>query len=119
MLKLLEGFGDETIAIETHGEITRSDYEEVLIPRAKEILETYEKVKCFMHITEGSTYSMGAVATDTVFGLRHLFAWERIALVTDVEWVHKAAGFFLPLMPFEAKLFSEKEYEYAKTWLES
>ncbi|WP_430734759.1 STAS/SEC14 domain-containing protein [Halodesulfovibrio aestuarii] len=118
MLKLLEGFDDTTLAVEAQGEITRQDYEDVIIPRVKEILKTYEKVNCFMHFTEGTEYSTGAMATDAVFGIRHLFSWNRIAIVTDIHWIHKAAGYLLPMMPFEAKLFVEDEYELAKKWLE-
>ena len=119
MLELLEGFDDATIALKTSGEVTRQDYEEILIPRVKEILQTNDNVKCFMYFTEGTTYSAGAMATDTVFGIRHLFSWQRIALVTDVEWMHKAAGFFMGLLPCEGKVFSEEKYDEAKTWIES
>ncbi len=119
MLKLLEGFDEATIAVEATGEITHKDYEEVIIPRVKEILKTYDKVSCFMHFTEGTKYSAGAMATDAVFGIRHLFSWHRVAIVTDIPWVHKSAGYILPIMPFEAKVFVADEYEFAKTWLES
>lgn len=119
MLKLLEGFDDATLAVESEGRITHKDYEEVIIPRVKEILQTHDKVNCFMHFTEGTEYSAGAMATDAVFGLRHLFSWNKVAIVTDLSWVHKAAGYFLPLMPFKAKVFVDEEYELAKSWLES
>lgn len=119
MLKLLEGFDEATLAVESQGEITRKDYEEVIIPRTKEILKTYDKVNCFMHFTEGTEYSAGAMATDAMFGFRHLFSWHKIAIVTDLNWIHKGARYLLPLMPFDAKLFVEGEYELAKKWLES
>lgn len=119
MLKLLEGFDDATVAIESEGEVTHKDYEEVLIPRVKEILETHKKVKCFIHFTEGSTYSVGAMATDAMFGFRHLLSWDKVAIVSDIEWIHKAMRFILPIMPFKIKLFAEQEYDEAKTWLNS
>ncbi|SIN89516.1 SpoIIAA family protein [Halodesulfovibrio marinisediminis] len=119
MLKLLEGFDDSTLAVESEGEITHKDYQEVIIPRVKEILKTHDKVNCFMHFTEGTEYSAGAVATDALFGVRHLFSWNKIAIVTDLTWMHKGARYILPLMPFEAKMFVEGEYEFAKKWLES
>lgn len=119
MLELLEGFDDATIAVKASGEVTRHDYEAVIIPRVKEILNTHDKVKCFMHVAEGTTYSVGAMATDTVFGIRHLFAWHRIALVTDVEWMHKAAGFFMGLLPCEGRVFPEGQYDEARLWIDT
>jgi len=118
MLKLIDGFKDSVIAIEAQGEITRKDYEEVLIPRAKKALTKYNKVDCFMYITEGSSYSLSAMATDAVFGFSHLTSWRRIAVVTNVEWMQKSFGFIMSIMPFNAKLFSEDEFADAKAWLE-
>lgn len=119
MLEILEGFEPSTIALRASGEVTREDYHDILIPRVKEILEEYDKVNCMMLITDGTTYTAGALATDAAFGLSHMFSWHRIAIVSDIQWVHKAAGYFLPLMPFEIKLFSESDYDAAKAWLEA
>lgn len=119
MLELLDGFDAATVAVKTNGEVTRHDYEEVIIPHVKEILKTYDKVKFFMHMTEGTTYSAGAIATDTVFGLSHLFSWQRIAIVTDVDWMYKGAGFFMGLLPCEGKVYHEDKFDEAKAWIDS
>ncbi|MCG8532945.1 MAG: STAS/SEC14 domain-containing protein [Desulfovibrionales bacterium] len=117
MLELLDGFDETTIALRGSGEITREDYQTVLIPRAKKLLETYEKVNCFMHITEGATYTMGALAADATFGLGHIFSWNKVAIVSDIHWIHRAAGYILPLMPFHVRLYAESDYDDAKQWL--
>jgi hypothetical protein len=50
-------------------------------------------------------------------GIKHRDAWERIAVVTDIEWLWRAFELFAWMVPGEMCLFRESEFEHAKTWL--
>ena len=45
-------------------------------------------------------------------------AWERIALVTDVEWIRVAVKAFGFAMPGEVRVFADVELGAAKAWLQ-
>ncbi len=50
-------------------------------------------------------------------GLKHRSAWERMALVTDKDWVKHGASVFGWLAPGELRLFEPGEREEARAWL--
>jgi hypothetical protein len=63
----------------------------------------------------------GAWLEDAKTGLeawvRHHSAWERFALVTDVEWIAKATAMFSWLAPGEVRTFGKNELARAKAWV--
>jgi hypothetical protein len=54
-------------------------------------------------------FDPAAMWEDFKVGVEHLARWERVAVVTDVEWIGKAVRFFAFLMPAATKLFSRAE----------
>jgi SpoIIAA-like len=50
-------------------------------------------------------------------GLQHRSSWERMALVTDKDWVKYGASAFAWLAPGELRLFERSEQEAARAWL--
>jgi hypothetical protein len=51
--------------------------------------------------------------------MEHLTRWERIAVVTDVEWIEHAVRFFGFLMPATVKLFSRADAAQARQWIKA
>jgi hypothetical protein len=49
--------------------------------------------------------------------VRHHDAWERSAIVTDIEWMARATRMFAWMIPGEARVFSVAELEQAKEWV--
>jgi hypothetical protein len=50
-------------------------------------------------------------------GLKHRSSWQRMALVTDKDWVKHGATAFGWLAPGELRLFDLREQEAARAWL--
>jgi SpoIIAA-like len=50
-------------------------------------------------------------------GLKHRDAWERMALVTDKDWVRHGVSAFGWLSPGELRLFEPGDEEQATAWL--
>jgi hypothetical protein len=50
-------------------------------------------------------------------GVRHHDAWVRSAVVTDIEWMARAAKLFAWMIPGEARVFPLAELAQAKTWV--
>ncbi len=54
---------------------------------------------------------------DFSIGMEHLSRWERIAVVTDVEWIRLAVHAFGFLMPGKVRIFPVKEATGARAWI--
>lgn len=60
---------------------------------------------------------MSAMLDDAKMGMKHLSAWDRIALVSDHEMINSFAKFFGYLMTCELRIFKNHELEEAKKWV--
>ena len=49
--------------------------------------------------------------------MEHLTRWERIAVVTDVDWIKHMVQFFRFLMSGENKVFPLAEAAQARAWI--
>ncbi len=54
---------------------------------------------------------------DFKVGVGHLTRWDKIAVVTDIDWIRKAVHLFAFLVPATTKLFSRTEAVQARTWI--
>lgn len=118
MIELLEGLPENVVGVEAVGEVTADDYKSVLIPAAEAALEKHDKVRLLYVLGERfDRVSAGAAWEDTKLGLEHLRGWERMAMVTDVEWVGhtlKAVGWMIPA---EIRVFPTAERAAAEAWV--
>ncbi len=121
MIAPIADMPEGTIGFRFSGEISRADYDDVLIPALNEAFERGE-VRCLCKLgTDFEGYEVGAVWEDVKtgarFGLGHLSAWKRTAVVTEVEWIRHMIGLFDWMAPGELKLFGLGELEAAKAWV--
>jgi SpoIIAA-like len=122
MIERLDDMPEGTLGFRFSAEVSRRDYDEVLIPALREAFESGEPVRCLCQLgPDCEGYEAGAVwediKTGTKFGIGHLSAWERTALVTDVEWVRHATAMFGWMTPGGLKLFVLDELDQAKSWV--
>ena len=118
MIELLSDFPEGTVAAIARGQVTRKDYEEVLIPAIQSALKRRPKLRCYYELgREFLGMDAGAMWEDFRVGFAHLTAWERIAIVTDTEWVRHAVGVFRFLVPGEVRLFPTRDAAEARRWI--
>jgi hypothetical protein len=116
--EVIDGLPRDVVAVRAVGIITAQDYHDTLVPLVEKRLKEHDKLKCLVVLGDDyTTYSGDAAWEDTKFGLRHLRDFSRVALVTDVAWVTKAARLFMPLLPYDFKSFAMEELEDAKSWI--
>ena len=118
MLKIMNDLPDNVIGISAEGKITGKDYETILIPALEEKLKTNKKIRMLYHL--GSTFTgfdLNAMLDDAKVGMKHLSAWEKIALVSDHETINSFAKFFGYLMTCEVRIFKNDELDKAKKWI--
>jgi len=118
MIEAIKGLPDNVIGMKISGTVKGEDYEKVLIPAVEEKLKQYDKIRFLYQVGEDfDHYEFKAMIEDTKVGLGHFFAWDRIAVVTDVEWISQGVRAFGFAMPAKVKVFSNSELDAAKAWL--
>lgn len=92
----------------------------MLVPAVVQALKTHDKVRLYYE-TAGDFAGIdpGAMWEDFKVGMEHLTRWERVAVVTDVEWIKQTMLFFSFLMPGTMKLFPTSEATQARQWIAS
>ena len=120
MIDLLSDMPQGTVGFRASGDIGREDYDRVLGPALKRALEAGE-LRTLYVIEDLDEMSAGALWADTKLGVdltvRHHDAWVRSAIVTDIEWMARAAKLFSWMIPGEARVFPTAELEQAKSWI--
>jgi len=120
MIEQLSGFSGNVVAFRCSGRVTKADYESVLVPAVVEGLRAHDKVRLYYETSEDfAGFEAGAMWEDFKIGVEHWMRWERVAIVTDVNWIKKAVRLFAFLMPATTRLFSSSESAAGRAWLVS
>ncbi len=118
MIERLADFPANVVAFRCSGQVTKTDYDNVVVPAVFATLRTRDKIRIYYEVGESfSGFDPGAMWEDFKVGIENLTRWEKIAVVTDMDWIRKAVGFFGFLMPATTKLFSLSEVAQARSWI--
>ena len=120
MIELITNLPDNAVGFSARGKVTAEDYESVLIPAVEKKLKMHAKLCLLYHLgPEYDGFSAGAVWDDMKVGLKHPLSWEKIAVVTDVEWIRGATRFLGLAIPCDVRVFSNDALQEALAWLSS
>jgi hypothetical protein len=118
MIEALKGFPPKVLAFACKGHVTKDDYENVLIPAVEEALKQKGKIRLYYQIdADFSGIEPGAMWDDFKVGMEHVLRWERMAVVTDVEWIRYTIRAFSFVIPGVAKMFHLAEQKQAREWI--
>jgi hypothetical protein len=118
MIEQLSDFPDDVLAFACRGTVTKADYDTVLVPAVTRALRGRDKIKLYYEIaTDFEDMSPGAMWEDFVTGVEHRTQWDRVALLTDVEWMKKSTWLFRFLIPCPMKVFPTSESAEARKWI--
>jgi SpoIIAA-like len=118
MIEPLKTFPANVLAFVCHGRVSKADYDRVLIPAVRDALQKHDKVRLYYETAEDfDGIEAGAVWKDFKVGMEHLTRWERMAVVTDVDWIKHTMQFFSFMMPGELRTFPRAEAAKARAWI--
>ena len=118
MLERISDLPDSVVGIRASGEVTGDDYRNVLIPAVEAALEGDKQLRLLYLIEDDvSGFSAGAAWQDTKVGLGHYNRWEKVAVVSDKDWLRHSVDIFGYLIPGEVKAFTHSEEAEARTWV--
>ena len=120
MLERITDLPDTVLGFKASGELTGDDYRSVLVPAVKAALASQEKLRLlYIHGDDVTGFSAGAAWQDTKVGLGHVTKWEKVAVVSDKEWLRHSVDIFGYLIPGEIKAYSTAEEADARSWIAS
>jgi hypothetical protein len=110
----------DTLGFRLSGKVTRDEYFQILDP-VREKLERGEKVSFLVETAAGfHGLDMGALWEDVKVagsvGMKYRTSWERLAVVTDKDWMRNAIAALGWGIPGEIRVFEPDELERGKAW---
>ncbi len=110
-----------TLGFRASGKLTSDEYRQMIEP-IYATLERGEKLNIYFELADDfHGLDLGALLQDVKaagsIGLKHRSSWQRMALVTDKDWVRHGASAFGWLAPGELRLFDLAERDTARAWV--
>jgi len=118
MVEQIPNLPGNVLGFTAKGTVTASDYESVIIPAVEALFSRQDKVRFLYHLGEEcSGFEAAAMWDDAKLGLKHLAGWERLAVVSDIEWIRVAIKVFGLAIPGHVRVFHNRELAEAKRWV--
>jgi len=119
MVKKILDLKPNIIGFEATGTVTGKDYTEIMIPAIEEKLKTDSKINFLYYIdAEFEHYELKAILEDSKIGIKFFNDYEKIAIVTDMNWLKNGVHIFGFMIPGEIKVFDIAHLDDAKDWIQ-
>jgi len=118
MIEVMTDLPERVLGLKAIGEVSADDYKTVLVPAIEEKLTKHKKARLLYVLgDEFDGYTGGAAWEDAKVGMKHLTSFERVAVVTDVDWIEKIVKAFGFALPGEVRVFDEDDLDEARIWI--
>ena len=118
MVEKIPGLPDNVLGFTAKGRVTANDYESVIIPAVEGLFARQAKVRFLYHLGKDFTgFEAAAMWDDAKLGMKHLAGWEKVALVSDTEWIRAAVKIFGLAIPGQVRVFPNRELAAATRWI--
>jgi SpoIIAA-like len=118
MLRRMDDMPAGTIGFEAIGEVEDDDWEDAVEPVLRQLMADGGKVRLLYLLgPQARQVESDAMGADVGFRARHAGSFERVAVVSDEDWMRPALSTLSFLLPGKAKGFRTVDLEDAKAWL--
>jgi len=118
MLRRMTDMPAGTFGFEAIGEVEDDDWERTVEPVLRREIADGRKVRLMYLLgPEAREVEGDAMRADTGFRARHATSFDRIAVVSDEDWMRPALRALSFLLPGKAKGFRVHDLAAAKAWL--
>jgi hypothetical protein len=117
MIMILSDMPDATIGFEALDEVTTDDYSLVIAPALERRLPDQPLKVLILLDQRFHSYSPGAAVADIRLWLTRLGDWEKLAVVTDHDWITTTVNDLAWMGSGTIRTFPPSELDMAKTWL--
>ena len=115
MIQELTDVPTGVIGFEATGKLQAEDYRDGLLPAIERAAASGD-VRVVIVVRDFDGLTAGALWEDLKMGMSHLTKWERIALVTDVDWMITLTTLFGWMTPGDLKRFPLADKDKAIAW---
>lgn len=116
MIKRLEDLPAGVIGFEVAGKVQAEDFRDSVLPALDRAAREGD-VRFLIDIPEFHGMTAGALWQDLHVGIDNFRAWKRIAVVTDIEWIHHMTSMFGWMTPGEVRVFMVDDRQAAIDWV--
>ena len=118
MLRRISDMPAGTIGFEAIGEVEDDDWEDAVAPVLQAEMAEGRKIRLLYLLgTEAREVEGEAMGADAGFRARYATKFDRVAVVSDEDWIRPAMKALSFLLPGKAKAFPVHELAEAKAWL--
>ncbi|MCB2193565.1 MAG: STAS/SEC14 domain-containing protein [Deltaproteobacteria bacterium] len=118
MLELMPQSTEAAVAVQARGKLTDTDYQQVLIPRLREMIAKQGKARIMMVMgPEFRGWEARGAWDDASFGLKHRKDFAKLAMVGAPKWVKWSMDVGKHFLSGEVKNFSPKQEQEAWEWV--
>lgn len=118
MIETIDDLPAGAVGFTAHGMITQKDYEDTIMPEVAAVIAMGQGLRLLYHFpADFEGFDNGALWEDAILGFRHALEWNRIAVVSDIEWVGFAVRAMHWMLPGKVRLYPESGMAEARAWL--
>ena len=118
MLRPISDMPAGTIGFEAVGEVEDDDWEKAVEPVLRREMAEGHKVRLLYLLgAEAREVEGDAMTADVGFRARHASSFDRVAVVSDEDWMRPALRALSFMLPGKAKGFPVRDLAAAKAWL--
>jgi hypothetical protein len=118
MLNQIRDMPAGTLGFEAIGTVDDDDFEDVVEPVLRSEIARGSRIRLLYFLGPSlRKYDDDAVLEDMKFAARHPTAYERVAVVSDEEWLRPALRVLSVLVPGQFRGFPITELDAAKSWV--
>ena len=118
MLRRMDEMPAGTIGFEAIGEVEDDDWEQAVEPILRAEIADGRKIRLLYLLGPQAREVEGeAMTADTGFRARYATSFDRVAVVSDEDWMRPAMRALSFLLPGKARAFPVHELAAAKSWL--
>ena len=118
MIELIDNLPENILAIRATGLVTSDDYQNIVTPAVKTRRAAHDTLRLLFHIPPAfRKFTTTALWDDAHIGLHRLHGFERVAIVTDIDWLQTLANGIQPLESAEIRVFAQSGFDEARDWI--
>lgn len=118
MLEIMTGFPENVVAVSACGKLAGEDYDNLLIPVIEEKLKKHDKIRLLYLLgPDFAGFTAGALRDDAKACINHMTDVEKVAVVSNVDWIVSLTKLFSFIIPCPMKTFSNGQLSEAKAWI--
>jgi hypothetical protein len=118
MLRQIANMPADTVGFEAIGKVEDDDFEDTVEPVLRREIAAGRPIRLLYLLgPELREYEGDALTEEMKFAARHPRSYERVAVVSDEDWLRPALRVLSVLVPGQLRAFPVAELAAAKEWL--